>query len=229
MTEGVIPASSKRAWLIGAVVALAFSVAALALVAAWKWNANGAASGTAGKSFGPIDIGFAQSMAQHHDQAILMSQIMMAKSSSQLGRLAIAIQTKQLIEVGHMQAWLRLADQPLLPRSREMDWMLLGPALLDQALSEYLAACRAAGGAMPGMASTDELNALRAQQGDAADRLFIDMMIRHHAGGLPMAEFASKYAETAQVRGLATSMRLEQDREIHYLRGLLSSRFSPRS
>lgn len=226
--DGVIPASPKRAWLIGAVVALVLSAAALGLINAWKRNGSAAAH-TAAQSFGPIDIGFAQSMAQHHDQAILMSQIMMAKASSQLGRLAIAIQTKQLIEVGHMQAWLRLADQSLLPRSREMDWMLLGPAPLDQALSEYLAACRAAGGAMPGMASTDELNALRAKQGDEADRLFIEMMIRHHAGGLPMAEFASKYAETPQVRGLATSMRLEQDREIHYLRGLLSSRVSPQS
>lgn len=69
-----------------------------------------------------------------------------------------------------------------------------------------------------------ELNALRTPQGDEADRLFLDMMIRHHAGGLPMAEVASKYAETPQVRALATSMRLEQDREVHYLRGLLASR-----
>lgn len=109
------------------------------------------------------------------------------------------------------------------------DWILLGPAPLDEALSEYLAACRAAGGAMPGIASTEELNALRAQQGEAADGLFLEMMIRHHAGGLQMADFASRFAETPQVRALATSMRLEQDREIHYLRGLLSSRFSARS
>lgn len=68
-----------------------------------------------------------------------------------------------------------------------------------------------------------ELNALRTQQGDEADRLFLDMMNRHSAGRLPMAEVASKYAETPQIRALATSMRLEQDREIHYLRGLLAS------
>ena len=109
-----------------------------------------------------------------------------------------------------------------------MDGMLLGPASLDQALSEYLAACRAAGGAMPGVASTDELNALRAERGEESDRLFLDMMIGHPAGGLPMADFASRYAETPQVRALATSLRLEQDREIHYQRGLLSWRLSPR-
>ncbi len=175
---------------------------------------------------GPIDIGFAQWMAQHHDQAILMSQIMMAKPGSQLGRLATAIQTKQLIEVGQMQGWLLLAGEALHPRSREMDWMLLGPASLDQGLSDYLAACRASEGGMPGMASTDELNALREQQGAEADRYFIGLMIRHHIGALPMAQFASKYAEAEQVRGLATNMYNEQNREMQYLQGLMSSKFS---
>jgi uncharacterized protein (DUF305 family) len=217
---------SNRRWLIGAAVAAALAALVLVLALTWKSHADTDAARSAAASFGPIDIGFAQSMAQHHDQAILMSQILMAKPSSQLGRLAIAIQTKQLVEVGHMQAWLRLAGQPLLPRSREMDWMLLGAAPLDQSLSAYLAACRAAGGAMPGMASTDELNALRERQGRAADRLFLEMMIRHHAGALPMADFAARQAETPQVRALATSMRLEQGREIQYLEGLLSSRFA---
>lgn len=227
--EAEMPAYSKGMPMKGTVVAIGLVAAALALAIAWKLTSTAVDSNAARKTFGAIDIGFAQSMAQHHDQAILMSQIVMAKASSRLGRLAIAIQTKQLIEVGHMQAWLRLAEQPLLPRSNEMDWMLLGPAPLDPALSDYLAACRAAGGAMPGMASTDQLNALRTQQGEDADRLFIDMMIRHHVGALPMALFASKHAETPQVRALATSMRLEQYREIHYLNGLLLQRLSPQS
>jgi len=222
--DGIVPTESKREWLIVTVAVIVLIGVALLFVTVWNGKANDSEH-AASQSFGPIDIGFAQSMAQHHDQAILMSQIMMAKPASGLGRLATAIQTKQLIEVGHMQAWLRLADQPLLPRSSEMDWMLLGSAPLDPSLTEYLAACRASGGAMPGMASSDELNVLREQQGDEADRLFLDMMIKHHAGSLPMTEFASKYAETLQVRALASSMRFEQDREIHYLRGLLSSKF----
>lgn len=162
---------------------------------------------------------------EHHDQAILMAQIMMAKPASRLGRLATAIQTKQLIEVGHMQAWLMLARQPLLPKSTEMDWMLLAPVPPDQGLLDYLAACRTAKG-MPGMASTGELNQLRETQGETADRLFIELMIRHHHGALPMAAFASKHAETAQVRALALSIRMEQEREMLHLRGLLDSRFA---
>ena len=76
------------------------------------------------------------------------------------------------------------------------------------------------------MASTDELNALREQQGAEADRYFIGLMIRHHIGALPMAQFASKYAEAEQVRGLATNMYNEQNREMQYLQGLMSSKFS---
>lgn len=211
-------------WARHAGVILLCSCTAFALHAAWSAVRDRQASARVA-GFGPIDTGFARSMAQHHDQAILMAQIMMAKPASRLGRLATALQTKQLIEVGHMQAWLMLARQPLLPKSTEMDWMLLAPVPPDQGLLDYLAACRTAKG-MPGMASTDELNQLREAQGETADRLFIELMIRHHHGALPMAAFASKHAETAQVRALALSMRMEQEREMLHLRGLLGSRFA---
>ena len=41
-----------------------------------------------------------------------------------------------------------------------------------------------------------------------------------------MAQFASKYAEAEQVRGLATNMYNEQNREMQYFQGLMSSKFS---
>ena len=162
---------------------------------------------------GAVDVGFAQFMRSHHDQAVVMTQILLDHGPTRLAGLARSIQTAQLIEIGEMKGWLLLWGKPLLPASVGMNWMLLGKTPPDATLTRYLADCRSAGG-MPGLASSDELNTLRQLDGDERDRLFLQLMMRHHQGALPMAHFAALNAETPAVRTLAAQIEVQQMEEL---------------
>lgn len=162
---------------------------------------------------GPVDVGFAQAMRGHHDQAVVMSQILLGDSTSQIAGLARAIESAQLMEIGQMKGWLLLWDKPLLPSTSSMDWMLLGRSPPDAALSRYLIDCRNSPGGMPGLATQDELTRLRSLKGGERDLWFLQLMIRHHQGGLPMARFAAQNAETPAVRMLAAQIVAEQTQE----------------
>ena len=171
-----------------------------------------------------VDVGFAQFMGSHHDQAVVMTQIMLDHGSTKLAGLARAIQTAQLVEIGEMKGWLLLWGQPLLPATRGMDWMLRGKAPPDLEVARYLLDCRSATGGMPGLATSEELNQLRSLDGDERDRLFLQLMIRHHQGALPMAHFAARYAQLPAERSLAAQMVMQQAEEVSAMVLLLRAR-----
>lgn len=170
---------------------------------------------------GAVDIGFAQSMRSHHDQAVVMTQILLDRGASKLTGLARSIQHAQLIEIGQMKGWLLLWNKPALPASGAMEWMLLGKAPPDAALRQYLVDCRTSPGGMPGLATSEELNRLRSLDGEARDRLFLELMLRHHQGALPMAHFAARNAETQVVRTLAAQIEVQQAQEMGVMALLL--------
>ncbi|MDM4769952.1 DUF305 domain-containing protein [Solimonas sp. SE-A11] len=180
------------------------------------------------QALGPsaVDVGFAQFMRSHHDQAIVMTEILLADRSSKLAGMASAMQAAQLIEIGQMKGWLLLWDKPLLPASDSMDWMLLGQQPPSEALNRYLIACRNSPGGMPGLATAEELQRLHTLQGDERDRLFLQLMVKHHQGGLPMAQFAVDNARAPAVRLLAAQMVVEQTREMATM-ALMARRASP--
>ncbi|TJY63229.1 DUF305 domain-containing protein [Sinimarinibacterium sp. CAU 1509] len=180
-----------------------------------------ARTATATAEAGPVEIGFAQFMSLHHDQAVVMAQTLLNSGTTRLGGLASSIASAQLLEIGQMRGWLGLWGKPLLPATREMDWMLLGKVPPDAALSRYLLDCQSAPGGMPGLASSEELNQLRALDGDARDALFLQLMIRHHQGGLPMAHFASLNTDIPAVRTLAAQITVQQIEELNTMLLLL--------
>lgn len=184
----------------------------LIFVSAYRLGANRAMAQVVDP--GPVDVGFAQFMRNHHDQAVLMTQILLDHGTTRLPGLARAIQSAQLIEIGEMKAWLLSWKKPLLPATTSMDWMLFGKAAPDAALMRYLTDCQSAPGGMPGLASNDELQQLRDLDGDARDRLFLELMIRHHQGGLPMAHFAALNARMPTVRTLAAEIEVQQMQEL---------------
>lgn len=169
---------------------------------------------------GPIDIGFAQHMALHHDQAVALSQLVRGRASPAINQLADAIASTQMQEIGQMKGWLALWKQPAVPTDRAMAWMVPKPqsSSYDPA---YADACRTAPGGMPGLATVDEMDALRQATGPVLDRLYLAMMVRHHQGGGPMLRYAAEHAETDAVRQLAGHMAYEQGRETAQLASLL--------
>lgn len=193
-------------------------------VAYEHYLAHGTHAAEAMPAPGAVDVGFAQFMGSHHDQAVVMAQILLDHGSTKLTSLARAIQTAQLVQIGEMKGWLLLWGQPLLPTTSSMDWMLLGKAPPDAELARYLLDCRSAPGGMPGLATSEQLNQLRSLDGDERDRLFLELMIRHHQGALPMAHFAARNAQVPALRTLAAQMVLEQAEELTSMSLLLRAR-----
>jgi uncharacterized protein (DUF305 family) len=162
-----------------------------------------------------VDIGYAQFMSVHHDQAVTMCQIVLARGTSAVGELASEILTAQLLEMGQLRGWLQAWKQPLLPTSRQMTWLLNGKTTPDPELLRYIADCDASPAGMTGLATSDELNQLRERDGQARDRLFLELMIRHHSAALPMARFAARNADTSLIKSAAQLDLVEQSAELN--------------
>lgn len=168
-----------------------------------------------------IDIGFAQSMSAHHQQAVLMALRMIDGKPTALAGFAQNIAVVQQFERGQMQGWLRLWNQN--PQTgRDMGWLRLGQAPLEPALKQYLLDCGRAPGGMVGLATDAELDQLRQLQGRARDRLFLNLMMKHHAGALPMARFAAREGRTAAVRDMARRIELDQAEEIGRMQQMIT-------
>ena len=77
---------------------------------------------------------------------------------------------------------------------------------------------------MHGMASEEELRRLRASQGQDAEILFLQLMIRHHEGGVLMARAAKSLSRRADVVQMATSIDEGQRVEIATMTEMLAKR-----
>lgn len=169
-------------------------------------------------AFDSVDVGFLQDMSVHHQQAVEMASVERGRTTDpRLLTLASDIEHTQNSQFGRMQGWLELWDAPLLPLGGYMGWMSGDTGHAGMSGSGPVAR-------MPGMATSEELAALRAATGPQMDVLFMQLMLRHHEGGASMLEYAAQRAEVPQVRNLASQMLKSQSSEIEYLRQLLAER-----
>jgi uncharacterized protein (DUF305 family) len=77
---------------------------------------------------------------------------------------------------------------------------------------------------MPGMAGQDDLARLRTATGRDLDVVFLQLMLRHHQGGMPMMQRASTDASVDAVRALAQSMVTSQQSEVSAMTAMLAAR-----
>ena len=179
----------------------------------------GAGAQTEGSS---VDIGFAQDMSVHHRQAVLMAGMARDRSTDPvIQSLAFDIETSQLEQVGRMQGWLSLWNAAPLPTGHYMTWM---PGSSMPGMTHGSGHGTDGVATMPGMASPADLEQLRAASGAQFDVLFLQLMLRHHQGGVPMATYAAEHAEMAQVRNLAEKILISQGAESKYLADLIAQR-----
>ena len=204
-------------------LSLLLAIAGLAF-GGWQWqSAREARQQLAAMSPSVIDIRFAQFMSLHHHQAVVLSQMMRGTVSPAVLVLAETIRHEQQLELGEMRGWLRVWGQPHLPESRSMDWMLLGARPPDAALRQYLLDCQRAPSGMSGLSTDAELGVLHRLQGAARERHYLELMLRHHEGGLPMARFAAENARHPAVRSMAARIVRDQQQETVVLRVLLAT------
>jgi uncharacterized protein (DUF305 family) len=216
--EGSRPSTAgwaRVAMALAAVLALLLVGAAIGLLIA-----QSRPSGPATPGPDSVAVGFCQDMTVHHRQAVRMAGIARDRSTDPVVKhIAFDIETSQIEQVGRMQGWLNLWGRDPLPVGGFMGWMA-GPSHSGghpDAMSGPVAQ-------MPGMASEAELARLEQLTGQDLDVLFLQLMLRHHQGGLPMMRYAAEHAEVGVVRNLAAQMVTAQDAEVDLLTHMLTER-----
>ncbi|WP_433263858.1 DUF305 domain-containing protein [Micromonospora vinacea] len=154
-----------------------------------------------------VEAGFARDMTTHHAQAVEMSLIAYRSATlPEVRQIAVDIATGQQGEIGAMQTWLR--EWGLSPTASKppMSWMSDGATVKD--------------GLMPGMATPQQMTALRDAQGIEVDRQFLTLMYAHHLGGIHMIDAALDATDNAEVVRVAKTMKATQQTELNNLRQL---------
>jgi len=196
----------------------------LGLVAAFLLGRASDAPGPAGEDAGrpsPVDIGFSQDMGTHHQQAILMSSLAASRAGPAVKALAEAILVSQSQELGALQGWLRLWGQPG-ESATPMSWMS-GAIPKHTDIANMANMEMPPSGSMPGMASPQELTTLWAKSGSDFDILFLQLMTRHHQGGIEMAQYAEVHATLDVVHQAARAMQFQQAEDIGQMQALLKT------
>jgi uncharacterized protein (DUF305 family) len=121
-----------------------------------------------GVQYTKADLEFMQGMISHHAQALEMTVLVPSRSKSEaLRKLALRIELSQDDEIKMMQGWLKARGEEA-PDVRA-----------HHAHGAKL---------MPGMLTPEEMEGLADAKGTAFDRLFLELMIKHHQGALTMVE-----------------------------------------
>jgi uncharacterized protein (DUF305 family) len=147
------------------------------------------------------EAGFARDMMVHHSQAVSMAQLLYDRTqNSELRIIALDIMLSQQTQIGQMTGWLDIWGLPTASPALPMTWMDMPTP-----------------GLMEGMATDEQLAALRAAKGNDADRLFIQLMIPHHQSALHMAKAILERSNEPIVVELAQAVIDTQQREIDEL------------
>lgn len=157
----------------------------------------------------PADVVFMQGMIVHHEQALQMAALAPERAAGdQLQALARRIDVSQRDEIAMMRQWLTRRGLPLTAAGGHE-----GHGGMDH-------------GAMPGMATAEEMDRLGARRGVAFDRLFLQLMIRHHEGALTMVRelLATDGAgQEPELYRFASDVDADQRMEITRMQRLLDS------
>jgi uncharacterized protein (DUF305 family) len=141
---------------------------------------------------------FAQGMIPHHEQAVEMSQTMLAKKDipAAVTDLATRIKAAQAPEIETMTGWLKSWNE---------------------------SATMGAGHSMDGMMGDDDLEALEAAQGTEAAKLFLKQMIVHHEGAVMMARTETSQGKNTDAIQLSKDIVTAQEAEIKEMQDLLAT------
>ena len=161
-------------------------------------GSEASAGSEAAVAFDGADVTFAQMMIPHHEQAVEMSDTLLAKDGidERVRDLATQIKGAQQPEIDQLEQWLD-------------DW---GQEESDMGGMDH-------GG---GMMSEDDMTALEDAEGDDAARLFLEQMMVHHEGAIVMAQAEVNDGENDDAQAMAQSIIAAQTEEIALMQDLLA-------
>ena len=160
------------------------------------------------------DVMFVRMMIPHHEQAIEMSDIILAKSDipADITALAEKLKAEQAPEIDQMTTWLDQWGQPPGPRDGHRGHGGGGMPVMGNDMSM-----------MDGMLSADELQQLFDAEGTDAARLYLEQMIAHHEGAIDMAQGEVSDGTYQPTVDLARSIIDTQQQEIARMREMLAA------
>lgn len=161
-------------------------------------SSSPSASAEAGDAvFNDADVTFAMEMVMHHQQAIEMSDALLAKDGVHPDVVALAerIKAAQGPEIETMNQWLEDWGQ-----DTEMGGMEHGG----------------------GMMSEEDMAALEDADGETASSLFLEQMIMHHQGAIDMAQTQIDNGKNPDAVALAQKIVEDQTAEITEMQELLT-------
>ncbi|PCN47731.1 DUF305 domain-containing protein [Curtobacterium sp. 'Ferrero'] len=163
-------------------------------------SSSSASSTSAAAAHNRQDVTFAQMMLPHHEQAVSMSDTLLAKGSgvdTDVAALAKQITAEQSPEIEQLTSWLRAWGEPT-----EMPSM----------------------SGMSGMMSDSDMRDLDQASAKDAGKLYLEQMIQHHEGAVEMAKTEVEKGENTDAVKLAKSIVSSQTEQIQQMQDMLASR-----
>lgn len=160
------------------------------------------AAGEVSAEHNDADIMFAQMMIPHHQQAVEMSEILLAKDDipAEVIEFAQGVIDAQGPEIDRMNTMLETWEEdPVTGDMGEMDH-----------------------GGMSGMMSEEDMTALEDAQGTEAARLYLEQMTAHHEGAVDMARDEVTDGQNPQAIALAEQVIEDQEAEIAEMEQMLN-------
>lgn len=160
------------------------------------------------KGYTVADVKFMQGMIGHHRQALVMSALVAERTTRRdFALMAERIKLSQESEIAQMERWLRQRGEAV------------------PAEDAHVHAAMGHGELMPGMLTEAELTQLTNARGGSFEKLFLQLMIKHHDGALQMVKqlIATPGAgREPELFMMASDVDADQTAEIKRMRALLA-------
>lgn len=157
-------------------------------------------SSSAASAHNDQDVMFAQMMLPHHEQAVEMSDVLLAKGDGvdpDVADLAEQIKAEQGPEITQLTSWLK-------------DWDA------DSSMSGM-------DHSMSGMMSDSDMSDLDQASAKHAGKLFLQQMVQHHEGAVDMAETEVAEGRNTDAVAMARSIVSSQTEQITQMQDMLAS------
>jgi uncharacterized protein (DUF305 family) len=163
------------------------------------------------------DAEFMQGMIMHHAQAVEMTAMIESRTQNKEIRLLGAkISQSQTDEMNFMKRWLEIrGEKTTMQMEKDSDSEMSG---MKHSHHNHL---------MPGMLTSEQMEALRKASGEEFDRLFLKGMIQHHEGALTMVKELFETAgagQDAELFNFATDVDTGQRGEIKIMQNMLEEK-----
>lgn len=158
-------------------------------------------------SHNSADVDFLQDMIAHHAQAIVMGDLVEDElTDPKVTAIAARISAEQKPEMQGMASTLKSWKEKVPPQAENPTFGMRGG--------------HSSHSGMPGMATRQQLDELGAAKGEEADRLYLDLMIKHHQGALTMCTTLSRKGTDERTGELGDDITVTQTKQIEQMKDM---------